>query len=96
MNRGAKLRNDKEITTTLTAASAVRTAVGGQIWSKIPGKACVKILINKCEDTYKHKRFITQVIIQYPVSNRVVKMDSSSGKYRLIYGGSSSRSQPYL
>ena len=48
MNGGAELWNDKEITTTLTAPGAIRTAVGGKVWSKIPGKACVKILINKC------------------------------------------------
>ena len=48
MNGGAELWNDKEITTTLTAPGGIRTAVGGNIWSKIPGKACVKILINKC------------------------------------------------
>ena len=48
VNRGAELWNDKEITTTLTAPSDIRTAVGGKIWSKIPGKACVKIHINKC------------------------------------------------
>ena len=32
----------------VTAPGAIRTAVGGKIWSKISGKACVKILINKC------------------------------------------------
>ena len=48
MNRRAKLWNDKEITTTLIAPGTVRTAVGRKIWSKIPGKTCVKILINKC------------------------------------------------
>ena len=48
VNGWAELWNDKEITTTLTAPGAIRTAVGGKIWSKIPGKACVKILINKC------------------------------------------------
>ena len=47
MNGGAELWNDKEITTTLTAPGAIRTAVGGKIWSKIPGKAHVKILTNK-------------------------------------------------
>ena len=48
VNGGAELWNDKEITTTLTAPCAIRTAVGGKIWRKVPGKACVKILINKC------------------------------------------------
>ena len=48
VNGRAKLWNDKEITTTLTAPGAIRTAVGGKIWSKISEKACVKILINKC------------------------------------------------
>ena len=49
VNGGAEFWNDKEITTTLTAPGAIRTAVGGKIWSKIPGKACVKILTNKCD-----------------------------------------------
>ena len=48
VNGGAELWNGKEITTTLTAPGAIRTAVGGKIWSKISGKAFVKILINKC------------------------------------------------
>ena len=48
MNRRAKLWTDKEVTTTLTAPGTIRTAVGRKIWSKIPGKICVKILINKC------------------------------------------------
>ena len=48
MNRRAKLWNDKEITTILTAPGTIRTAVGRKIWSKIPVKTCVKILINKC------------------------------------------------
>ena len=43
MNRRAKLWNEKEITT-----STIKTAVGRKIWSKIPGKTCVRILINKC------------------------------------------------
>ena len=38
MNRRAKLWNDKEITTILTAPGTVRTAVGRKICSKIPGK----------------------------------------------------------
>ena len=38
MNRRAKLWNDKDITTTLTAPGTIRTAVGRKIWSKIPGK----------------------------------------------------------
>ena len=33
VNGGAELWNDKEITTTLTAPGAIRTAVGGKIWS---------------------------------------------------------------
>ena len=48
MNRRAKLRNHKEITTTLTAPGTIRTVVGRKIWNKIPGKTCVKVLINKC------------------------------------------------
>ena len=48
VNRGAELLNDREITTTLTTPGTIRTPVGGKIWSKIPGKMCVKILINKC------------------------------------------------
>ena len=48
MNRREKLWNDKEITTTLTAPGTIRTAVGRKIWGKIPGKTCVKILIDKC------------------------------------------------
>ena len=38
--------NAQEISTTL--AGAIRTAVGRQIWSKIPRKTCVKKLVNKC------------------------------------------------
>ena len=48
VNRGAEHWNDKEISTTLTAPGTIRTNVGRKIWSKIPGKTCVKILINKC------------------------------------------------
>ena len=48
MNRRVKLWNHKEIATTLTVPGTIRTAVGRKIWSKIPGKICVKILINKC------------------------------------------------
>ena len=48
MNRSVELWNDKEIPTTLTAPSTIRTAVGRKIWSKIPSKTCVKKLINKC------------------------------------------------
>ena len=33
VNRGAELWNHKEITITLTAPSAIRTAVGGKIWT---------------------------------------------------------------
>ena len=33
------------------------------------------------------KRFITRAIIQYPASNRVVKMDLNSSKYPLVYRG---------
>ena len=48
MNRRVKLWNDKEIATTLTTPGTIRTAVGRQIWSKIPRKPCVKKLVNKC------------------------------------------------
>ena len=48
MNRRMALWNDKEIATTLTAPGMVRTAVGREIWSKIPRKTCVKKLANKC------------------------------------------------
>ena len=48
MNRRVELWNDKEITTTLTVHGTVRTAVGRKIWSRIPRKTCVKILIHKC------------------------------------------------
>ena len=48
MNRRVELRNDKEVAITLTAPGTIRTAVGRKIWSKIPGKTCVKKLINKC------------------------------------------------
>ena len=47
VNGGAELWNDKEITATLTAPGTIRTAVGGKIRSKIPGKTCVKILIKQ-------------------------------------------------
>ena len=45
MNRRIALWNDKEIATTLTVPG---TAVGQEIWSKIPRKTCVKKLVNKC------------------------------------------------
>ena len=47
VNRGAELWNDTEIIATFTAPGTIRTAVGKKIWNKIPGKTCVKILINK-------------------------------------------------
>ena len=47
MNRGSELWNKKEITTALTVPGTVRTAVGRDIWSKIPGKTSVKKLVNK-------------------------------------------------
>ena len=65
MNRGAKLWNDKEITTTLTAPGIIRTAVGGKIWSKIPGKACVKILKNKCGGL-EHCALFNRKPMQFP------------------------------
>ena len=58
MNRRVNLWNDKEITTTLTVPGTITTAVGRKIWSKIPGKTCVQILINKCG-------FSTVVILVY-------------------------------
>ena len=48
MNRRVKLWNDKAIATTLTVPGIIRTAVGRKIWSKVPWKTCVKMLINKC------------------------------------------------
>ena len=48
MNRRIALWNDKEIATTLTAPGTIRTAVGRKIWSNIPGKTCMKKLVNKC------------------------------------------------
>ena len=48
MNRRVELRNDKEITTTLTVPCTVRTAVGGKIWRKILGKTSLMKLVNKC------------------------------------------------
>ena len=48
MSRREELWNDKEIATTLTVSGTIRTAVGKKTWSKIPGKTCVKKLINKC------------------------------------------------
>ena len=48
VNRRVGLWNDKEIATTLTVPGTIRTAVARKIWSKIPGKTCVKKLINKC------------------------------------------------
>ena len=64
----AKLWNDKEITTTLTVPGTVRTAVGRKIWSKIPGKTCVKIdVLNtvRCSTGSQCSFFSTGVILVY-------------------------------
>ena len=48
MNRRVELWIDKEVATTLTVPGTIRTTVARKIWSKIPGKTCLKKLINKC------------------------------------------------
>ena len=58
MNRGFKLWNDKEITTTLTAPGIVRTALGRVIWSTILGKTSVTNVVNK-GDCFKTERCST-------------------------------------
>ena len=47
MNRSVELWNDKEITTTFTVPTTIKTAVGRKIWSQIPRKTRVKKLVNK-------------------------------------------------
>ena len=42
-----KLRNDKEITTTLAAPGTVGATVGGDVWSKILGETSVEKLVDK-------------------------------------------------
>ena len=41
------------------------------------------------------KHFVSWAIIQYSVSTRLVKMDLSPSKYRLVYRGLNNRLQPY-
>ena len=50
-------RNDKEISTTLAAPNAIRTAVGRNILSKIPRKTCVKKLVNNSGCLKHHALF---------------------------------------
>ena len=64
MNIRTKLWNEKEITTTLTVLGTIRTAVGRNIWSKIPWKTCVKILINKC-GRLEHCTLINRKLMQF-------------------------------
>ena len=42
----------------------IRTAVGRKMWRKIPGKTCVKILINKC-DCLEHNALFNRKPMQF-------------------------------
>ena len=48
MNKKVEVWNDKKIAITLAEPGAIRTAVRRKMWGKIPGKTCVKKLVNKC------------------------------------------------
>ena len=78
MNRRVELWNDKEIATTLNAPSTIKTAVGRNIWSKIPRKTCVKTLINNC-GCLKHCALFNRKPMQFLKSTGVILV------YQLVF-----------